>query len=1321
MATPAKKKPSRKNRDQERLFNPGRLNVWFAATSTLLLVAWVLMLWKDYARPWKGYQKEYYAALIRVEEAAQAAVTKATTTDEEIQTYVADLKERIGAEEKSRASDGINARIAELEQKVYDTGRDAKQADARFKGVKGDHAVAKYEFEIAQKRLKDLKRKRASEGDIETQAEIVEDRRAILNRLSSQWYELKRESENLIVEVQQYKLQITELEKPLKELQKALEDVEGDVAKQKLKVSGLRQKYAKNQWRNAPFIDFISPTIKIQQVVLDDIHDNWNFATNRKVDRCTTCHLGIALPTMGDPDVINNPEFGVEAYMRAHPHLDVIAGTTSPHPVEKFGCSVCHHGVGWATDFARVAHQPATPEQKAQWKEDHGWYKAKYIDYPMQPNEYVQGQCFKCHKAGIFEPVHYEESLDHGYVEDHYVGAFSEENVWAQRAANNDPALLDPVNRSADALAARDPKKNPVLAPGAVFGKWKLPAAPMAVDGSQEQVAQATEAWLADHMGGAAADGEGGKYHDGLINTRGWRAEKYNLGYDTIVRYGCQGCHKIADFGEQVGYEAPPKVGPDLTYMADKIAKGWTPRWIRAPETYRIDTKMPAFYYFVEKDAYWRPVLDGEGQPRLWSVRDAHMTDPNPELGANYSHLLGVQSTDEDHARNEVEILAMSTYLMNQQNPKTGKPWSRRDPTDPNYDPVYEVEPPEGNKDEGRKLVNTLGCMACHLVPEVDTIGGTAPDDPARFNYDPLLMRGPRLMNLGSKIDSRRWFNAWLLNPRHYTEHSLMPDMRIGDLVDPLSGEVLRSGAQRRADIIDYLLSFEDEAFDSQPDPAYRPAYEPIVADMWEEFFNKTPDGRAKRPDVVAGELGALTEPNNLARVMSRLGERLMARKGCFGCHNVAGHEEEQPIGVELSNHGLKDIHQLDFGRVPKYAKLKIKDEQTGEVVKKKVDVLPHKRDTFFRTKITYPRIYDYSKQVRWTDKLRMPRFNFRMDDELQQPKLHIALDDYDPDNPEHNEVRSTRAAVTGIVLGLVNEPIKPGAIYKPDEYEADIIAGRKVIKRYGCNNCHTIEGKQGLLWGWLQRERKLEFAALPPNLFSQGWRTRDEWLSKFLHDPEFLRPLVGVHMPKFGMNDAEILALVKYFKRLGGRDRGMGTYQPGSRLADLVYDEPIALTCKQDHVDLGVVRDGVEEAEALFDRINCNKCHLPKGWPGMPPDDGGVAPSFSHSADRLRHQWVRVLLDNPEHLIFGTKMPSVYGLGRKGGRDCSLEKQAFQFHLRNDPRWLALYNSDDPEKKAEALTELAEVQMDALTEYVLYHYQPPKPPTEGPAPAEGR
>ncbi len=1310
MATPAKRKPSRKNRDQERLFNPGRLNIWFAATSTLLLLAWVLMLWKDHARPWKGYQERYYAALIKVEEAAQSQVTLATTGDAETQAYAADIEKRIVEENARRESEGVNARVAELERKIYDTNRDAKQADARFKAVKGDHAVAKYQFEMAAKRLKDLQRKRASDNDIDAQTELTEANRGVLNGFASQWYELKREYENLNVEVQQLKLQAAELGAPLEALQSALSSVNDEITKQQSKVGGLKQKYQKNQWRNAPFIDFISPTIKIEQVVLDDIHDNWNFATNRKVDRCTTCHLGIAMPTMADPDVTGNPEFGVESYMQAHPHLDVISGTTSPHPVERFGCSVCHHGVGWATDFARASHTPATPEQRAQWKQDHGWFKARYIDYPMQEAQYVQGQCFKCHKEGIFESVHYEETLDHGYVTD-----AMDRGLFAQRAKTNDPR--------AEGFA--DPEQNPLVPAGQVFGKWKLPAAPAPVAGSREQVAQATRAWLADHMKGVPADG--GNYDDAFVPTRGWRPEKLNLGYDTIVKYGCQGCHKIADFGEQVGYEAPPKVGPNLTYAGDKLLKGFTPRWIRAPETYRIDTKMPAFYYFVEKDVYWRPALDAKGKSRVWSIRDAHMTDPNPELGANFSHLLGVQSTDEDHARNEIEILALSTYLMNQRNPKTGKRWSRLDPTDPNYDPVYEIEPPAGNQEEGRKLVNSLGCMACHLVPEVETPGGFAADDPARFNHDPLLMRGPRLMNLGSKMESRRWFNAWLLNPRHYTEHTLMPNMRIDDLIDPLTNEVLRTGAQRRADIIDYLMSFEDADFDAQPAPAYRPEYAPLVEDMWEEFFNKTPDGRAKRPDVVAGEVGSLTEPTNLARVMARMGERIMARKGCFGCHNVAGHEAEQPIGTELSKHGVKDIHQLDFGRVPKYAKLKVKDPQTGEIVKKKVDVLPHNRGAFFRTKITYPRVYDYSKTVRWTDKLRMPRFNFRMDDALLKPRLHIplaAFEEAEEGDPDFFEIRSTRSAVAGVILGLVGdqEPIKLGAIYAPDEYETDILAGRRVVKRYGCNNCHTIEGQQGVLWGWLRSERKLEGAALPPNLFTQGWRTRDEWLSKFLHDPVYLRPLVEVHMPKFGMNDAEILTLVRYFKRLGGRDRGMGTYQPGSSLADLVYDEPIALTCKQDHVDLGVVRDGVDEAEALFKRINCNKCHLPKGWPGMPADDGGVAPSFSHSADRLRHQWVRVLLDNPEHLINGIKMPSAYGLSqRKGGRACSLDKQAFQFHLRDDARWLALYTSDDPAKRAQALTELAEVQMDALTEYVLYHYEAPKPPTEGATPPEGR
>ena len=120
-----------------------------------------------------------------------------------------------------------------------------------------------------------------------------------------------------------------------------------------------------------------------------------------------------------------------------------------------------------------------------------------------------------------------------------------------------------------------------------------------------------------------------------------------------------------------------------------------------------------------------------------------------------------------------------------------------------------------------------------------------------------------------------------------------------------------------------------------------------------------------------------------------------------------------------------------------------------------------------------------------------------------------------------------------------------------------------------------------------------------------------------------------------------------------------------------------------------------------------------------MAGDDGGVAPSFDLSRERLRHQWTRVLLDYPGHLIDGTKMPAVYPFNRKGGRDVPAEYQAFLFQLRDDPEWMAAWQSDDQAVRREAMTRLAEVQMDALTDYVMYHYEAPK--QAPPAPAGGK
>jgi len=84
------------------------------------------------------------------------------------------------------------------------------------------------------------------------------------------------------------------------------------------------------------------------------------------VDRCVTCHNGIDDPRMTD----------VALPHRVHP-----AGILDIHPVDRFGCTVCHHGQGPATNFRDAKADDA------------------YWDYPLLPPEMTQATCATCHDA----------------------------------------------------------------------------------------------------------------------------------------------------------------------------------------------------------------------------------------------------------------------------------------------------------------------------------------------------------------------------------------------------------------------------------------------------------------------------------------------------------------------------------------------------------------------------------------------------------------------------------------------------------------------------------------------------------------------------------------------------------------------------------------------------------------------------------------------------------------------------------------------------------------------------------------------------------
>jgi mono/diheme cytochrome c family protein len=85
----------------------------------------------------------------------------------------------------------------------------------------------------------------------------------------------------------------------------------------------------------------------------------------QRVDRCTTCHLGVEDPTM---KAAAQPH-------TYHPNL-------GPHIPAKFGCTICHGGQGLATDK----------------KNAHG--AVEFWQEPLLEKRYVRASCGRCHKEG---------------------------------------------------------------------------------------------------------------------------------------------------------------------------------------------------------------------------------------------------------------------------------------------------------------------------------------------------------------------------------------------------------------------------------------------------------------------------------------------------------------------------------------------------------------------------------------------------------------------------------------------------------------------------------------------------------------------------------------------------------------------------------------------------------------------------------------------------------------------------------------------------------------------------------------------------------
>lgn len=91
----------------------------------------------------------------------------------------------------------------------------------------------------------------------------------------------------------------------------------------------------------------------------------------KRVDRCISCHHGLEDPRMTDV---------------SQPHLSHPGEFLSDHPVQQYGCTICHGGQGRALSR----------------KEAFGRLPETHWPYPLLEQPYIQASCGKCHLA-IFD------------------------------------------------------------------------------------------------------------------------------------------------------------------------------------------------------------------------------------------------------------------------------------------------------------------------------------------------------------------------------------------------------------------------------------------------------------------------------------------------------------------------------------------------------------------------------------------------------------------------------------------------------------------------------------------------------------------------------------------------------------------------------------------------------------------------------------------------------------------------------------------------------------------------------------------------------
>ena len=636
--TPAKKIPALNiEKRNDRLYEVIYLHKWFAISSILLFLITVGMVMADYSREWKRYQREFVRMQIqRTQRDMQQAASsldraKYTQLQQQLQ------QTRTQQQQNEAQIDKIQKQLSDLNAKYY-------AADENYRFAKAVYDSDKYGYE-------------ESSAYKESNAQKLGDH---LKEQEKRMNDYKAQSEKLTLDIRAANDDLNKYVGKRTDIQKAMDTMLTDYTRLQTRMNTLNPGVIVTSFRNAPVFDFMNPSERIQQIILTNLYNDQPFKIIPRVDRCTTCHLGIDQKAYAD----------APQPFKTHPNLDLYLASASPHPTESFGCTTCHAGLDRATSFQNAGHMPHSEEQRKEWQKKYGWHEEEFLETPMLPMQNIQAGCYKCHNASPEVPQ--AAALNTGRDEIRIYGCFGCHKIPGYENIRKVGPDLSTVSGKLTKEWVRRWLANPK--------DFK----------SQARMPQFW--WNSNNSGSPYWDKRNAVEINAIVEYL-WSKSKPKelppgrlngnpaMGKQIVETVGCFGCHAIGPIQEVANQsQIRRRHGYNLENQGSKVSQSWIYNWVKDPTQVWPETKMPSLRLSDDEAANVAAYLaslknpDWEKKP-LPQIDEAALDDIALELLRN-------NSTDIE-AREKLK--AMNTD--------------------------------QKNLFVGQGLISRYGCFGCHNVP----------------------------------------------------------------------------------------------------------------------------------------------------------------------------------------------------------------------------------------------------------------------------------------------------------------------------------------------------------------------------------------------------------------------------------------------------------------------------------------------------------------------------------------------------------------------------------------------------------------------------